>query len=441
MIEILKYTLEAGIIFWIFQIFYNQVYYSLCYNKWNRIYLLASVFLSYLLPLAKIKHFEQRIDNPDFKILGIEPLQDGIDIMTFSREKTLSTLTGDFLYSAFFEISVKIIFAVYAAGVAVKLFAFARGLFKTLRLQKNTLTATLDNGIKIFETQLNVVAFSFFKNIFTGIKAKTLSEKDLETVFAHERQHIKNRDSLDTVIFGLFSALQWFNPCVKKAVKNSRIVCENIADSGVSSNSGLTEYSALLLRLGEKNVCERQVSGQKNGKRSSLSQRLMLLFNKDTDKVRKIRFLSTTVILAVVTAFYIVAIGILSPQKKGLNLPLKGNFRISAGYFENKLYTDSTGGIFEVRHPRTDFLACEGTEIISPVKAVAQKNGNEIILKTDDIEITTGGKIIFQDFLTSKEKLVNEGEVLGRVSGNNTLIYIKVTVNGRVVNPQKIFKL
>ena len=381
MVEVLKYTLEAGIIFCVFQFFFNQVYCSLCYNKWNRIYLTSGTFLSYLLPLLKVRYFEKRTDNPNFKILDIDLHGNGLDVITISEEQNFKTIIGNFFDSAFFEISVEILFAVYVAGVAVKLFIFFRGLNKTLKLKRNPLICTLDNNIKVFDTQLNVVAFSFFSNIFLGQKAKTLSKEDLETVFSHEKQHIKNLDSVDSIIFGLFSALQWFNPCLKKAVVNSRLIAENIADSGVSSQSGLTEYSRLLLRLGEKNVSKIQEPAPKKKPRGGLTERLILLFNQDTDKIRKIRFLSMLTILLTLTAAYILCAGLFAPQDYGYRNPIKGKFRISAGYFENKLYADSLGNVFEVSHPQIDFFLGEGSEIISPFDAVAKLSGEEIISK------------------------------------------------------------
>ncbi len=440
MIEVLKYTLEAGIIFCVFQFFFNQVYCSLCYNKWNRIYLTSGTFLSYLLPLLKVKYFEKRIDNPNFKILDINPFSDGLDIITVSKEKNFKTIIGDFFDSAFFEISVEILFAVYVAGFAVKLFTFFRGLNKTLKLKRNPSICTLDNNIKVYETQLNVVAFSFFNNIFLGKKAKTLSKEDLETVFAHEKQHIKNFDSIDSIIFGLYSALQWFNPCIKKAVANSRLIAENIADSGVSAQSNLTEYSRLLLRLGEKNVSKIHEVSPKKKTRGKLTERLILLFNKDTDKIRKIRFLSTLTILLTLSAAYILCAGLFSPENYGLEIPLKGKFRISADYFENKLYADSLGNIFEVSHPQIDFLVSEGTKIISKLEAVAKTNNNEIILKKENIEITIGGKNVFPIGFNAGD-FVKEDKVLCEINEDNSLIFIKVTVNGKVVNPKKVLKL
>ncbi|MBR4677885.1 MAG: hypothetical protein IKO99_07770 [Bacteroidales bacterium] len=440
MVEVLKYTLEAGIIFCVFQFFFNQVYCSLCYNKWNRIYLTSGTFLSYLLPLLKVRYFEKRTDNPNFKILDIDLHGNGLDVITISEEQNFKTIIGNFFDSAFFEISVEILFAVYVAGVAVKLFIFFRGLNKTLKLKRNPLICTLDNNIKVFDTQLNVVAFSFFSNIFLGQKAKTLSKEDLETVFSHEKQHIKNLDSVDSIIFGLFSALQWFNPCLKKAVVNSRLIAENIADSGVSSQSGLTEYSRLLLRLGEKNVSKIQEPAPKKKPRGGLTERLILLFNQDTDKIRKIRFLSTLTILLTLTAAYILCAGLFAPQDYGYRNPIKGKFRISAGYFENKLYADSLGNVFEVSHPQIDFFLGEGSEIISPFDAVAKLSGEEIILKKENLEITIGGKNFFPVGFNAGD-FVKEGEVLCEITEDNSLVYIKVTVNGKVIHPGKVLKL
>jgi hypothetical protein len=98
------------------------------------------------------------------------------------------------------------------------------------------------------------------------------------------------------------------------------------------------------------------------------------------------------------------------------------------------------GNVFEVSHPQIDFFAGEGSEIISPFDAVAKLSGEEIILKKENIEITIGGKNVFPIGFNAGD-FVKEDKVLCEINEDNSLIFIKVTVNGKVVNPKKVLKL
>lgn len=443
MVEVLKYTLEAGIIFWIFLFFFQNVYYSLCYNKWNRVYLLSTTFLSYLIPTMKIKYFHNRYFENDFKILDITHYCDNLDFVTISKEKNFRDYILNFFDSRLFEITVEILFAIYLSGVAVKLTAFFIGLYKTLILKKqSTLINTLDNNIKVYKTQLNVVAFSFFNNIFLGKKSDGLSNEELQTIFAHEKQHIKNKDSFDTLLFAFFSSIQWFNPAAKRATNFSKIISENIVDSGLASTKTVQEYTTLLLKLGEKNKEEQTEKKTKKKTKSALRERLILLFNSDSDKIKKIRFLSTLIILIFFLISYVLFFGMIFPEKSGLNLPIKGKYRISTDYFENKLYVDSLNEIFVITHPQIDFRISEESEIISPINGIARLLNGEIILKNNNLEITIGGEISPKEFLR-KDTLIKviQNEILSIKSQKNSLVYLKIKENGRIINPKQKFKL
>lgn len=434
MVQVLKYTLEAGLIFCIFQFFFNQVYCSLCYNKWNRIFLIFSCFASYLLPFIQIEYFENGVVNlPKFEIVNIVN-NGGVDVITVNKEKTFRTMAENFFDSKFFDISVEILFAVYVAGVFIKLLAFFLSLKKTLKLKRNPLITTLDNNIKVFETKLNTVAFSFFKNIFLGVKAKQLSKEEISVVFEHEKQHISGKHTLDLICFSLFSALQWFNPAVKKAKENSKLVCENIADNTAGKDGGMTQYSMLILKLGISNNAK-QTKKNKDFKQGFLVRRIAGLFNMDSDKVRKIRFISSLPVILTFFIAYVMIKGMFLKTNSGLEMPVQGKVKITSEFFEDKIYSASDGNIFKVRHLQTDFYTLKNQNVYSPFDAkVLKKEKNLISLKDScGLTVVLGGFEVF-DFQSDS---IPKGVIIGKTTGE--LMFIKTYKNSLAVDPKKIF--
>lgn len=432
MLALLEYTLEAGLIFYLLIAFYNSVYYSLCYNKWNRIFLLLTVFLSYGLPLLKIKHHVHGFRTEDVLIVDVTK-DNGVDLITFKTERTIGTLWSEFLDSQFFENLVLIIFAVYVAGVAVKLFTFLRGLYKTLRLKLNPVTAVLEDGTKVYKINLNTVAFSFFSNIFVGKKAESLDEKDLKIIFAHEKQHIKGRHSVDTLIFGLYSVLQWYNPAVKRASRHSRFICENIADSSVGGD--VSDYSRLILRLGASNTDKEMLKPRKKRLNSSIAQRIIHLFNRDSNEVKKTRFLLSLPVLAFLVATYIVLAGIFTREREGWDVPVDGRFRISCDFFENYTYLDDE--LYVLSHRQIDLQVATHSKILAPMSGkLNYVSDNEIMMMNDSITVFIGG-ILVKDDLSD----VRVGDVIGKPNQEGHPVFIKTCKNGKIVNPKSVFKL
>lgn len=432
MLDILKYTLEAGVIFFLLNSFYSQVYYSIGYNKWNRIYLLVSILASYAAPLLKIKFYDDRISPDKFVIGDIESV-DGCDIITVTRDKTWDFCVGEFLSSTFFNLSVKVLFAIYAVGVAVKLFTFVRGLVKTLRLRRCPVVSQ-ENGCKIYLTRLNTAAFSFFGSIFLGDKAKSLSSGDMQVIIRHEMQHIAGRHSIDTLAFGLMSVLQWFNPAVRKAFRYSRLVCENIADSKASGGN-VTDYSRLILRLGEKNVV--QATSRASQKNGTLTERILQLFSSDSDKARKIWFLSSLPVLMIALAAYLVIPGRIFPERHGFESPIDGDCKISTGFFEDQTFIKSTGDMFKVSHRQIDFVVFSDSDIVATERGeLVFADSSLLKMQIGDLLVTIGG---IQVCVSGRREL-SPGDIVGRAIAGGHPLFIKTEKNGKAINPATVFR-
>jgi beta-lactamase regulating signal transducer with metallopeptidase domain len=437
MLDFLGYTLEAGVIFAILTIIYRQVYYGISYNKWERSYLLMAPIVSYLLPLCKLKYFVHQNPRPDDKIVEIMSEDNGLYTVALNRERTVSIDISNFMQTEFFEMLTTVIFAIYIAGVVVKLVSMWRGISKTIALKKCSPCEVREN-VSIYNTDLPVIAFSYFGSIFLGNKATSLSDNDRNIIIEHEMQHVKGCHSADKFLYGLFSAVQWCNPMVKIAASYSRIVCENIADSGVVEGGELSEYTQLILRIGTQ---KRSIAlSGTNRRQSGLVERIARLFCSDSGKVMRIRFVAALPILAIAISAYILLWGMWTPYDTRYQLPIDGKCSISAGYFENQNLCTPDGEIIVVSHRQIDIsIGRDGCTIIAPFDCkIVSVDNSQITVCNNTITLTVGGVNVYKDFSEQQELL--QGSRVGDASPES-LVYIKVlSTKGTPENPQRYFK-
>lgn len=402
---------------------YRHVYYGISYNKWERGYLLAATAASYLLPLLKAGYVMRPVPKPTDHIVEIVQRCSDYDVVTLSRPKWTEGFWDTFTHSTVFENIIAVLFAVYVAGVAVKLFSFVRGLMKSFRLKARSQKLRSIDGVDVYNTDVNTVAFSFFGNIFLGAKSRGLSDAEMDIVIRHEMQHVAGRHSVDTLVFGLYSVLQWWNPMARLAAQYSRIVCENIADSQAVGDGKLTEYSKLVLGLGIKNRDESAaVAIRRTRRKSPLVDRIAQLLNTDSVNIRRIRFYAALPVLAVAIAAYIAYVGMLTPIDPRYDMPVRGGYEVVAGFFNDQKICNADGKVYVVSHKLVNLCLADGAVIVPPAGA-----GN---VQTD----ANGCKFCIGNYTVTIEGIaVNDNE--------NPASLIVTDQKGNAIDPQLVFKL
>ncbi|MBR2200399.1 MAG: hypothetical protein IJ894_06585 [Bacteroidales bacterium] len=423
MVALLAYTVEVGVVFAVLIAIYRHVYYGISYNKWERGYLLAATAASYLLPLLKAGYVMRPVPKPTDHIVEIVQRCSDYDVVTLSRPKWTEGFWDTFTHSTVFENIIAVLFAVYVAGVAVKLFSFVRGLMKSLRLKARSQKVRSIDGVDVYNTDVNTVAFSFFGNIFLGAKSRGLSDAEMDIVIRHEMQHVAGRHSVDTLVFGLYSVLQWWNPMARLAARYSRIVCENIADSQAVGDGKLTEYSKLVLGLGIKNRDESAaVAIRRSRRKSPLVDRIAQLLNTDSVNIRRIRFYAALPVLAVAIAAYIAYVGMLTPIDPRYDMPVRGGYEVVAGFFNDQKICNADGKVYVVSHKLVNLCLADGAVIVPPAGAGnVQRDAN-------------GCKFCIGNYTVTIEGIaVNDNE--------NPASLIVTDQKGNAIDPQLVFKL
>ncbi|MCQ2973721.1 MAG: hypothetical protein MJ211_02785 [Bacteroidales bacterium] len=442
--SIIIYLLETAIIFTILIDFYRFTFYRLSYYKWDRIFLIFCIVICYILPTCKI-HFDNKIKNYDTtgEITNIVQKENTCEI-TIEHEISFTNKIKDLKNSVLFYKFVKILVIIYLIGVLVKTISFIGGLKKIQKLKNKPPTKT-DNGININIIKGNTIAFSFFNNIFVNQQFKDLEKTEKITVLNHEMRHIKGKHSLDVILFQVLGIFQWFNPRVKYAAKLSRQICENIADNDASKSNGVTEYTKLLLKLGEVNRNKTIQISPKNSSKT-LTERIVSLFSDDSEKIRKIRFICTIPILILILVSYIVIGGINKSNKFSYyQFPIIGKYYQAVGFFNNKKYIDKKGNCYEIKHQESTFILEDNSEIISPAKgeiilinkeSVNNQQYYNITIKSDSLTFNLKGLEKTEQVIGN---IVKKGELLG--FGKNAIPFIIKIKNGEeIINPSSILR-
>lgn len=229
----ITYLLKSGILLFVFYTVYRLWLENEKMLHFNRIYLLASLIFSLLLPLQLISLKY----SSSSKIIPIE--LDEIVIQKTSQN--LITLVEHLNLN-------KVLIVIYLIMVSVLTIRFLLNLFslynKTIRSE-----VQLINGEKIILINEPVLPHSFLNVIFIN-KEEFENDKIASELIAHEKAHLDQNHTLDILFIEVIQIVFWFNPFVllyKKAIKLNH---EFLADEAVNNQfDEVSKYQFLLLDI------------------------------------------------------------------------------------------------------------------------------------------------------------------------------------------------
>ncbi|WP_295120523.1 M56 family metallopeptidase [uncultured Chitinophaga sp.] len=230
-ITYLLYSSGSLLFFWLV---YNAWLRDLSFYRWNRIYLLASLVISLLVPL---------VQKPVFTIYTP---QVAAAVVPMEGVAAHSEIPVSPVRSAVPDVSVQWdnwALVIYLAGVTIAFIIFAAGLANIARTIRNSRHEVL-GGVNIVRTaRLNA---SFFHYIF--IQAGIQQEEE-EMILLHEAAHRRLWHSVDTMMVEVAKIVFWFNPFIYRLGKALKEVHEYEADALVAGAVPATDYAEMLLRF------------------------------------------------------------------------------------------------------------------------------------------------------------------------------------------------
>ena len=259
MMEFLTYDLKVAALLAVFYMFYRLLLSRETFHRINRVVLLLTAILSFVLPLCVITiHKTVVVDMPKANIdFG------GMTMMIEEAEPQ----------TPFWQTVAVVIFFI---GLVVTLGYTLQSILRVWLLIHHSEQHPQSDGTVICVAKGDVSPFSWMRYI-------VLSRSDYEaqdaSILAHERGHIRRRHSLDLILVDTLTALQWFNPAMWMLRQDLRAIHEYEADAAVLSQGiNMRQYQYLLI---QKAVSHCGYSVANGISHSTLKNRInMMLTNK-----------------------------------------------------------------------------------------------------------------------------------------------------------------
>ena len=266
MTEFLIYQGKAAIALAVFYMFYRLLLSKETFHRFNRIVLLGTAALSFVLPLCVIT----------FKEVVVVPA------MTASSETIVAEVaeTVAIAPEASAPIWAVVLCLLFVLGALAVLVHVAVSIIGIKRIISNGSRQTLESGETIIITETDTAPFSWMKYI-------VISSEDFESgysqILTHEKAHIALRHSWDILFVDMITALQWFNPAIWMLKADLRALHEFEADDAVlRSGANIKEYQYLLIR---KAVSKSGYSVANSFNHSTLKARITMMLNKKSSRM------------------------------------------------------------------------------------------------------------------------------------------------------------
>ncbi len=195
--------------------------------NWNRLYLMGTAVLSFLLPFVQVSAIQQRVEATN--IMQLPAI-----ILGQSTPKTTAVLEAAPQFSWTL---------VWGLGMTIAVVWFAWKLYKIFKF-KQLGTPTRFKAFTLITIANSSHAFSFLRTIFLG---SDLSKNQRESVLQHEQVHVRQHHTLDQLFFEVLRIVFWFNPMVYMYQKRITSLHEYIADAQVAAQQGKSAYYQDLL--------------------------------------------------------------------------------------------------------------------------------------------------------------------------------------------------
>jgi hypothetical protein len=233
--NLLLYLIKVSSGTFVFYMCYFLFFRTDTFYRRNRIYLLMSLTLPFIIPLVKIFNFSAGI-------AGIEPVKKVNDIIisgamaeTAITEKIASANLNNLIVWLYFSIAVILLIRVIIS--VTRAYSIIR---------KGTLHDTAFP--KVILSEMGYPPFSFFP--FVVIPRSKFESSDYPEILKHENAHVSQGHTFDLILSEVLIAILWFNPFMWLIKRSIVLNHEYLADNYSLTNSGSKkEYQYKLLNI------------------------------------------------------------------------------------------------------------------------------------------------------------------------------------------------
>ena len=279
MTDILIYDLKVAAWIAVFYMFYRLMLSRETFHRVNRIVLLATAVVSFMLPFCVITLHETVV---------MPAPQASVEVGNMVAEvaEPVAPLWQSLLPY------------VFTIGVVITLGHTLWSIFRIMRLIKESEQHPQADGIVVCVTgNAQMSPFSWMHYIV--MNRRDYEEQDA-AILAHERGHICLRHSWDVVLVDMLTALQWFNPAMWMLRMDLRAIHEYEADAAVLSQGiNARQYQYLLVTkaagIGGYSIA--------NGiSHSTLKNRIHMMLHKKSSNSHLLKLLALVPIVGITLA-------------------------------------------------------------------------------------------------------------------------------------------
>ena len=266
MTEFLIYQGKAAIALAVFYMFYRLLLSKETFHCFNRIMLLGTAALSFVLPLCVIT--VSKVEMLPYSVTT--------DLTTGLMTETAAAVVEN----ADRPVLADILFGIFAVGALAVLVTTLLSIMRVRSIIRSGQHRMLESGETLVTTDLETAPFSWMHYI---VISREDYESGREQILTHEQAHIALRHSWDILFVDMITALQWFNPAIWMLKADLRALHEFEADDAVlRSGANIKEYQYLLIR---KAVGKSGYSVANSFNHSTLKQRITMMLNKKSSRM------------------------------------------------------------------------------------------------------------------------------------------------------------
>ncbi len=269
MMDFLIYDGKVAIALLVFYLFYRFLLKKETFHRFNRLVLVGTAVLSFLLPLCIITIYK--------------PMEsEGPAIVTeeLPRVELASAVSPA---TPWWTIVLTVLFL---AGVVFMLVRVLVSILSIIKIVRTGEEVQEEEGCKVVVTERDIDPFSWMKYI-------VLSRKDWgsdhASILVHEKAHISLGHSMEILLVDILSSLQWFNPAMWMLRADLQELHEYEADDAVlRSGANIKDYQYLLIR---KAVSKSGYSVANSFNHSILKNRITMMSKSKSPLRRGLRVL------------------------------------------------------------------------------------------------------------------------------------------------------
>lgn len=288
---LLLYLLKVSACLGLFYGLYYLVFRRFTFHRLNRIYLLLTLGLSFMIPWVEIEQkrivdvvpvaqepvtspqsevFEQSAQSLDVKSSGLISSELNKNEPVPEKKHWLAMLTWE-------QGSI----GGYVIGLLVSLVVLTRRLWKIALLSKKRQNDVSKDWVEVSEP---FTAASFFGVVFMNSQA--LTEEETQQVLLHEQMHARLFHSVDVLLIELCKVILWFNPAIYFYKKSLAEIHEYEVDAQLAARFDAKTYAYLILKLATQSSHSLVHSFGKH----PVTNRIHFLFQKPTSAMKKLLY-------------------------------------------------------------------------------------------------------------------------------------------------------